>query len=145
MFASLSRSKSTIDFANKLKIHRIKFPITFTSADEMLCSHLAVFYSDSDTLSNRLKILSIKQIKKFVVFGLKDALIRPHKFRLLCEHMDLYEPDFYYFDENGKLEEQLRKPSDGLGVAFVFRDGGHFAYNKYSDIVHNQINRLIGP
>jgi pimeloyl-ACP methyl ester carboxylesterase len=121
--------------------HKVGYPMSLANVDEVLLTVTISLFVEHEKLHQRLQQLKNKRIPTLVVYGERDKLVLKNSFNKLLEDLGVNQKDLNYFSADGTIEKTITN-EDWIKV-LIFRNGGHFAYAKYSDIVNNQINKLL--
>ncbi len=117
------------------------YSMSYANVDEFLLTVTLPLFAESEKLHQRLQELKNKKIPTLVVYGEKDKLVLKNNFNKLLQDLGVNQLDLNYFSADGTIEKTITN-EDWIKV-LIFRNGGHLAYAKYSDIVNNQINQLL--
>ncbi|XP_054152401.1 uncharacterized protein LOC128951179 [Oppia nitens] len=128
--------------------HRFGYPMSYANVDEVLLTVCFGSISlNQQLLHQRLQFIRQHKIPTLMVLGERDKLILKNNLKYLFQDLGVNDSHFvkYLSDKdndrsdnktNDKSENDINK--DWIKV-LSFADGGHFAFNKFSNIVNKQL------
>ena len=116
-------------------------PMTYQSVDEVLYFLLVHSYIKNNEFHKKLEILKEKKIPTLVVYGEKDKLIIKSNFEELISRLGADRRDYIICSDNNTIEKHIER--ENWIKVLAIRSGGHFAYQRNSDIVNKYLKQLL--
>ncbi|XP_054153582.1 uncharacterized protein LOC128952249 [Oppia nitens] len=142
-FAIFTTNKLGIAVMDWLKPHELlkgRSPMTYNSVDEVLFFALVHSYIENTDYYKKLEVLKTMKLPTIVVYGESDKLVSKRNFEEFVERLGAQHKDFSIYSMDNQIEKDLNHINNWIKVLNL-KSGGHFAYQKFSQIVGKHLER----
>ena len=126
-----------------IKAHELargRSPLVFNSVDEVLYFVLVHSYIQNNEFYEKLDILQTKRIPTLVVYGQSDKLVPKDNFERLVTRLGADPSDTTLYSDD--ILNTIPDHNKWI-KAVALKTGGHFGYNRFSQIVGKHLQGLL--
>lgn len=126
-----------------VKLQGIQNRVDSSRIENLLIAASAVGYSESEKMSDYLKMVRNFQIPTFLLVGNNDKLVPKRCYDQLKRDLGIVnDRPVRIYDYDGTLKKDVDE-SDNLVHVTQLEAGGHYAFQKYSNIVNRDVYSFL--